>query len=81
VGFCCALWRLRAASGSFVLTAIFAGWAEIVLVVMGLALIGPAALAVALTGRPPRWWVFVDEALDIEKVLKRRVEKRNKSDR
>lgn len=26
-------------------------------------------------------WVFVDEALDIEKALKRQVEKRNKSDR
>jgi len=56
-------------------------WAEIILGVLGLALIGPAALAVALTGRPPRWWAFVDETLDLEKVLERRVERRNKSDR
>ena len=53
-------------------------WAEIVLGAMGLLLIVPAAFAVAFTGRPPRWWRFVDESLDIEKVLKQRVEKRDK---
>jgi len=53
-------------------------WAEIVLGAMGLMLIVPAAFAVAFTGRPPRWWRFVDKALDIEKVLKQRVEKRDK---
>jgi hypothetical protein len=53
-------------------------WAEIVLGAMGFALIGPSAFMVALTGRPPRWWAFVDQTLDIEKALKRRGDERDK---
>jgi hypothetical protein len=62
----------------FALSSLLLAAAEIVLGAMGLVLIGPAAFAVALARRPPRGWRFVDESLDIEKVLEQRVEKRDK---
>jgi hypothetical protein len=53
-------------------------WGETVLAILGGLLGIPLFFHVALTGRAPNWWSSIAEALDIERALRRHVEKREK---
>src|SRR5262245_42648486 len=49
---------------------------ETALFILGAVLFLPVFVIVAFKGRPPRWWGYFDEALNIDKALDRYAEKR-----
>jgi hypothetical protein len=52
------------------------GTAESILGLTGIVLFWPLFGVIAVTGRPPRWWKSFDDALDIDKRLRRYQDKR-----
>lgn len=43
-----------------------------------LLIIGPLSLSIAVRGRPPGWWSSIEDSLDVDKALRRYLEKRNR---
>ncbi|HNP63515.1 MAG TPA: hypothetical protein PKH39_06225 [Woeseiaceae bacterium] len=54
------------------------GLGVLVLGAMGSLLIVPLALSVAIRGRPPEWWSSIEDTLNIDKALRRYIEKRDR---
>ncbi len=54
------------------------GFGVTVLGVLGLLFIVPLFLSVAIWGRPPRWWSSIEELVDIDRALRRHIDKRNR---
>lgn len=53
------------------------GWGHAVIVFLGSLIIVPLSFYVAVTGRPPRWWKYLEEATDLEKPLGQKPERRD----
>lgn len=54
------------------------GLGVMLLAALGSLIIVPLALSIAIRGRPPVWWSSIEDSLDIDKALRRHVEKRNR---
>lgn len=54
------------------------GWIEITIGAVGMLLLGPVFVSIAVKGRTPRWWSSYEDAIDIEKALNRRIEKQKR---
>ena len=54
------------------------GLGVLVLGAMGALIIVPLSLSIAIRGRPPMWWTSIEEALNIDKALRRFLDKRSR---
>ena len=57
------------------------GWVEILLGLIGLALIVPLVFSIAIKGHPPRWWYSVEDAIDVRKALEKFTRKSSRHQR